>query len=64
MDRREGCRGANEHGCRIVSVNMDTAQGEVTMECCSACDQRWWHQNGTEISRDGALLELATTPRR
>lgn len=64
MERRSGCRGANEHGCRVVSVQMETAQGEITMECCSACDQRWWGQDGVEISREGALVELATTPRR
>lgn len=63
-ERREGCLGVNELGCRTVSITMAVAAGEVVMESCSACDHRWWHVAGEETDLDGALAELATTRRR
>lgn len=61
--RRPGCLGVNELGCRTVSISMATPRGDVVMESCSACDQRWWHVDGEPADLDGALDGLASTRR-
>lgn len=64
MERRPGCRAAEELGCRVVSISIQTDDGEVVMESCSACEQRWWSVAGTPVSFDQARGPLATTHRR
>ncbi|MEM8902298.1 MAG: hypothetical protein AAGA17_11180 [Actinomycetota bacterium] len=61
--RRPGCRGVNEYGCSTVTINMKTPTGNVAMESCSACDQRWWHVDGEQVHRAEAFDGLAA-PRR
>ncbi|MGH9074103.1 MAG: hypothetical protein ACRDZQ_08280 [Acidimicrobiales bacterium] len=46
-----------------MEISLTVAQHEVVLHACSACDQRWWHEEGqpTALPR---VLELAASTRR
>ena len=56
--RRPDCRGANEYGCSIVTIHLQSPKGTMAMDSCSACDQRWWRLEGEQLDRDAALDDL------
>lgn len=43
----------------LVEIHMHLQGSRVTMHSCSACERRWWDQEGTEVAL-GSVLDLVS----
>lgn len=43
----------------LVEIGLTIQERRVTLHSCSACDTRWWDQDGEQV-QVGRVLELAT----
>lgn len=46
--------GACDHG-HTVTIDIDLSGRHVTMRSCSACDRRWWSDDGGVIDLTAVL---------
>jgi len=61
---KPGCASVDVLGCRLVQIEIDTAEGVAVMESCSSCDRRWWTVNGESADLSGALHLIASSARK
>ena len=47
---------------RVLAIGVHLGEKNVVLHSCSACEKRWWEENG-EIIELTDVLELASTRR-
>lgn len=47
---------------KMVEINIRVGEAHVTMQSCSECDRREWHQSGQSVNLGGVLDGLADNP--